>query len=353
MELSEAYPMTGGDGLHSYAKNSDFQRKAIDVAKQLISKAIAQGLDVGDFNSTKSLGIADLGCSVGPNTFTAVDNIIEAVKSKYESQIPEFHVFFNDHVSNDFNLLFTSLPQDKQYYAAGVPGSFYDHVFPDASLHIVHSSSSLHWLSGVPKEVTNNNSPAFNKGRITYANSGDEVIRAFKAQNRKDMDRFLHARALEVVPGGLVILVFPYNPDGTHPSRIPINMSFGLIGSALMDLAGKGIVGEDKVDSFNMPVYVMHRHEVEAAVERNGCFSVVSMEILPKVRENFSSNDSVVDEIVGRARSATEGIIKPHFGEDILDELFDVFRKKLAEDFVPSAKTVDQEHLFLALKRKP
>ena len=107
------------------------------------------------------------------------------------------------------------------------------------------------------------------------------------------------------------------------------------------------------MDSFNLPVYVMHQHEVEAAVERNGCFSIASLEILPPVTENFNANGSVVDEIVGRARSATEEIIKPHFGEDILDELFDVFRKKLAEVFNPSARPVDQGHLFVVLKRKP
>lgn len=218
----------------------------IDIAKEFISESIAENLEIGaSINSSKTFRIADLGCSVGPNTFKAVENIIEAVKSKYQSQslitsqIPEFHVFFNDHASNDFNSLFTALPQDKQYYAAGVPGSFHGRIFPESSLHFVHSSASLHWLSGVPKEVMNKNSPAWNKGRIHYPYSGDEVIQAYKAQHEKDMDKFLQARAVEVVHGGLMVVIVAFNPNGTHPSQCLLNLALDLAGSSLMELVRK------------------------------------------------------------------------------------------------------------------
>ena len=214
------------------------------MAKELVNEAIAEKLDIGALNSPRTFCIADLGCSVGPNTFSAVENIIEAVKPKYQrkslsSQIPEFQVSFNDHASNDFNMLFTSLPHDKQYYAAGVPGSFYGRLFPDASLHFVHSSTSLHWLSRVPKEVMKKDSVAWNKGQIHYANSGDEVIEAYKAQHEWDMEQFLRARAHEVVYGGLMVLIFPINPNGLHHSQSLGNLTFDLLGSSLMELARK------------------------------------------------------------------------------------------------------------------
>ncbi|PQQ15531.1 putative S-adenosylmethionine-dependent methyltransferase [Prunus yedoensis var. nudiflora] len=184
-EEAYAYPMTGGDGPNSYAKNSTLQRGAGDAAKELLNEAIAEKLDIDILSSSNTFHIADLGCSVGPNTFFAVENIIEAVKFKFQSQglnsqIPEFQVFFNDHTQNDFNMLFRSLPQNRQYYAAGVPGSFYGRLFPNASIHFFHSSYALQWLSRVPKEVVDKNSPAWNKGRIHYSNSTDEVVRALK-----------------------------------------------------------------------------------------------------------------------------------------------------------------------------
>ncbi|XP_048329769.1 loganic acid O-methyltransferase-like isoform X4 [Ziziphus jujuba] len=356
MEMSEAYPMNGGDGIHSYAKNSTLQREIIDVAKEVAKEAIIEKLDVGVLNSPKTFRIADLGCSVGPNTFAAVENIIEAVKSKYQSQglnskIPEFQVFFNDHVSNDFNLLFASLPQDKQYYAAGSPGSFYGRVFPEASLHIVHSSTSLHWLSGVPKEIVDKDSPAWNKGKVHYASSGDQVIQAYKAQYESDMEKFLQARAHEIVYGGLMLLILPFHPSGIHPSQSATNLSLDLIGYSLMDLAKKGRVNEEKVDSFNIPLYLTTPQEFEAVVESNGGFSIERMEILTR-SEFINGIDG--HQIATHWRAGMEGLIKKHFGEDIIDELFDLYAKKADEILIPAiVKSAEQQvSLFAVLKRK-
>ncbi|KAF3437765.1 hypothetical protein FNV43_RR20521 [Rhamnella rubrinervis] len=305
-----------------------------------MNEAIAEKLDIGALNSPKNFCIADLGCSVGPNTFAAVEIIIEAVKSKYDqsqslsSQIPQFQVFFNDHVSNDFNMLFTSLPQDKQYYAAGVPGSFYERLFPEASLHFVHSCSSLHWLSRVPEEVTNKNSPAWNKGRIHYANSRDEANRAYKAQRERDMDKFLQLRAQEVVHGGLMLVNFNFNLNGTHPSQCVSNLNLDLIGSSLMDLA---------------------RKEMEAAVERNEYFSIERMETLPSQRPGNDGNQSLDHQMAAHVRAGMEDTITQHFGEDIIDEFLDLYRKKIREISIPFiAKSAGGigEFLLLVLKRK-
>lgn len=182
--------------------------------------------------------------SIGPHTFAAVENIIEGVKFKYQSQslasqFPEFQVFFNDHISKDFSFQFTSLPRDSKYYAAGLPGSFHCQIFPESSLHIVHASSSIHWLSRVPKEVMNKYSPAWNGGRIHYSSSRDEVIQDYKAQYDKDTKRFLQARAHEVVYGGRMALIFPSIPNGNPHSKSIENICFHLLGSCLMDMAKK------------------------------------------------------------------------------------------------------------------
>ncbi|KAM0980153.1 hypothetical protein FF1_015911 [Malus domestica] len=332
---AEAYPMKGGDGPNSYAKNSAYQRGVVDAAQQLISRAIAENLDVEKLPSSNTFCIADLGCSIGPNTFIAVQNILEAVEIKYQGQglnshIPEFHVFFNDHTLNDFNTLFQSLPTRRRYYAAGVPGSFYVRVFPNASIHFFHSSCALQWLSRVPKEVVDRNSPAWNKGRIVYSNSTDEVLRAYEAQHAEDMECFLHARAQEIANGGLMVLIIPGRPNGTPHSLSSVNQAHQLLGSCLMDLAMKGVVQEEKVDSFNIPLYYMSPQELEAAVEKNGCFSTQRIENLPRVSAlDIVTKSSQV--FASHVRAATEGLVKQQFGENILDELYDLYRKRLEE----------------------
>ncbi|XP_048445409.1 paraxanthine methyltransferase 1-like [Pyrus x bretschneideri] len=132
----------GGDGPNSYAKNSNLQeclraisgepshaRKAADVITSgRLVPAIFANLDIENpqhSSISTAFRIAHLGCSVGPKTFIQVKNIVDAVAQKYQHttiQVPEFQVHFSDLVSNDFNYLFATLPRDKQYFAAGVPG---------------------------------------------------------------------------------------------------------------------------------------------------------------------------------------------------------------------------------------
>ncbi|CAA3022463.1 probable S-adenosylmethionine-dependent methyltransferase At5g38100 [Olea europaea subsp. europaea] len=223
---------------NSYTKNSSYQRGVIDAAKLHIQSAIAKKLQPENFATLDAFSIADLGCSVGPNTFFSVQNILEAVKLKYKihesnTRILEFQVFFNDHSMNDFNTLFKYLPPYREFCASGVPGSFYSRLLLRASLHFVHSSYSLHWLSQVPKEVTNRK---------------EEITKAYLSQHAMDMANFLSARAEEVVPGGLMTIVVP------------------------------GLIDEEKVDSFNIPAYCTRPQELEAVIQKNECFTIESIE---------------------------------------------------------------------------
>lgn len=148
----------------------------------------------------------------------------------------QFQVFFNDHVSNDFNTLFASLPLNRQYFAAGVSRSFYDQLFPSSSIHFAHSSYSLQWLSKVPEELLDEHSPAWNKGRIHYTGASDEVVNAYAAQFVKDMGIFLNARAQEIVQGGMMVLIIPGIPDEVHHSELPAGILFNFLGSSLADM---------------------------------------------------------------------------------------------------------------------
>ena len=85
------------------------KRGVLEAAKAIIEEEIATKLEI----STNSFFcIADFGCSTGSNSFPVMHTITEAIKQKYESpdlKTPEFYVWFNDIVSNDFNTLFSSL----------------------------------------------------------------------------------------------------------------------------------------------------------------------------------------------------------------------------------------------------
>ena len=121
---------------------------------------------VEDFCSTQNipittLSMADLGCSSGSNTLMIISNLIKQVEL-HTNKPTQYQIFFNDLPSNDFNAIFRSLPNCLQElknqvgddfgnncFFNGVSGSFYGRLFPNKSLHFVHSSYSVHWLSQV------------------------------------------------------------------------------------------------------------------------------------------------------------------------------------------------------------
>lgn len=343
---TKSFPMKGGNDQSSYVNNSSLQRKSVDLSKEIIEEAISKNLSI---ENPKTFRIADLGCSVGSNTLVAVRNIVEAADHKYKSQ-PEFQVFFNDHASNDFNTLFLSLPSERRYFAAGVPGSFYTRLFPQGSLHIVYSSTALHWLSQVPKDIVDINSSAWNKGRIHYSSASDEVFQAYSAQYVKDMETFLLARAHEIVCGGLLFILVPAIADKTLISQTSPGLLLDVLGSCLMELAKMDIVDEAKIDSFNMPSYLTSPKQVKDLVERTGCFTIERLEKL----ETLFPPASGAEIITNHMRAACEEIFEQHFGfsDEDLDKLFELYSKRLVDPLSIFTKSEDKSfQIFLVLKR--
>ncbi|WCJ33644.1 S-adenosyl-L-methionine-dependent methyltransferases superfamily protein [Euphorbia peplus] len=342
--MVESYPMTGGDGTHSYSNNSSFQREGISNSKSLIDEIIIEKLEI---SASKTFHIADLGCSVGPNAFLCVENIIQAVKLKYrDHEIPEFQVFFNDHTSNDFNTLFQSLPLERTYYATGVPGSFHERLFPENSIHFFHSSSALHWLSHVPKELLDTNSHAWNKGRIFYHNAPEQVIRAYVEQFAKDVEIFLNVRAKELVEGGIMVLILP---AGAHSAA----RAFDILGSCLMDMHNEGKVSGSVVDSFNLPIYFPTTKEMLEHIEQNGCFKIEKIEQFNVVYD-VDRTISIRNGWAMQVRVAVEGLVTKYFGNEIMDELFDRFSNKidqLLSQLKQAIPVEEKSFMFLALKR--
>ncbi|KAL8549565.1 hypothetical protein ACS0TY_008413 [Phlomoides rotata] len=99
-----------------------------------------------------------------------------------------------------------------------------------------------------------------------------------------------------------------------------------LIGSCLKDMANKGIVSEEKVDTFNFPLYFTIPQELKEIIERSHSFSIERMEILnnPGKRTLASAKARAT-----YLRATFEGLLINHFGSEAIDELFDRYTKKL------------------------
>ncbi|PON68107.1 SAM dependent carboxyl methyltransferase [Trema orientale] len=355
---SEFLSMNGGDGTYSYSKNSNHQMIAANTVKGKIDQEIVNNLDVKHLSSlSNTISIADLGCSTGPNTFIAMQNILEAIQLKYHCQCPnskplDFQIFFNDRPSNDFNTLFNSIPKDCGYFVAGVPGSFYSQLFPESSLHFVHTCHALHWLSKLPEELLNKDSPAWNKGNIYYLNAPREVYNAYASQFYEDIDDFLSVRAKEIVAGGMMVIIMAGSPNGvpSHSNFSSFGTTFDLMGSSLMEMAKEGLISEELVDSFNIPIYAASPEEMIGLVERNGYFSIERIEFVKSTLEGTVAEASVR---MKHSRAGMEGMLSKHFGSETIDEIFERLGKKLIEHSELLASRIKESgQLFLVLKRK-
>ncbi|XP_077251711.1 putative jasmonic acid carboxyl methyltransferase 1 [Tasmannia lanceolata] len=279
MEVQQVLHMNGGVGDTSYANTSTLQRTVITKVRPIVEEAI---LNLYCISFPKKLSIADLGWSSGPNTLLVLSNIIEAIGMKCRElnhPLPEFQMFFNDLSGNNFNTIFRYLLPDfyeelkeekgvdlGQCFMARVAGSFYARLFPSKSLHFVHSSYSLMFLSK-------------NKFNICLAKtSPHSIFKAYLEQFQRNFSLFLKFKSEEIIGGGRIVLTL-HGRRTSDPSSSECFSHLELMALALNGMVLQGVIEQEKVDSFNLPYYAPSIHELEDIVETEGSFSLDRFEV--------------------------------------------------------------------------
>ncbi|CAK9320685.1 unnamed protein product [Citrullus colocynthis] len=360
MEVSKILHMNSGVGDKSYAKNSLLQQKAISMAWPIIKEAIE---DFCNENIPTTLTMVDLGCSSGPNTLMIVSKLIEQFHKNLHNKPLQFQIFFNDLPANDFNAIFRSLPNFLEdlknqigtdfgnCFFNGVPGSFYGRLFPNKSLHFVHSSYTLHWLSQVPEGME-----IINKGNIFIdSTSPENVVEGFYSQFQKDFSLFLKCRGEEIVGGGRMVLTILGRTD-EYPTNKDFCYALALLNLAFKNMVAEGILKEEKVDRFNIPNFMPSPEEVKAEVLKEGSFILNELGV-SRIDWNFYNtefdglNVSVdsSSNIAKCIRSVIEPLLIPHFGEAIVEDLFYRYRKIVKDEM--SKKKMEFTNLTISLSK--
>nr|UMB49614.1 salicylic acid methyltransferase [Nepeta cataria] len=343
MEVAQVLHMNGGLGETSYASNSLVQREVISMTKPITEEAITQ-LVLYCSCSMKTLSgqlcIAELGCSSGPNTLLVAADLIKTVHQlsrKHGLELPEFQILLNDLPGNDFNSIFRTLLSQFQAqlnhqfgsmsppcYVYGVPGSFYARLFPANSLHFLHSSYSLMWLSKVPEGLE-----TWNKDNIYIGSkSPAKVIKAYYDQFQRDFKTFLGCRSKEVVGGGRMVLTILGRKSENAASK-ESGYIWELLALSLKELVMEGVIEEDKLHSFNIPQYTPSPAEVKEAVEEEGSFTISRLEA-SEIRW-AACGDGDGYSVARCMRSVAEPLVVEHFGESIVERLFDKYEDVLSD----------------------
>ncbi|KAI3712868.1 hypothetical protein L1987_71436 [Smallanthus sonchifolius] len=306
--------MNGGIGEASYASNSGLQRMGIMKTKGVIEQAVSD-LCRNNVNFPKTLVMADLGCSSGPNTLLVGSMVINAVTNtslEMGLKSPEVQINLNDLPTNDFNTIFIALQELQGNTTNG-------------KMRDVHHQPSCYFTE--LDEV--------NKGNIYLSSTSPEsVSRAYLEQFQKDFLGFLRCRSEELMAGGRMVLTLAGRTTD-DPRVEESNRLWGPFALALQDMVFEGLVEEEKFDSFNLPQFTPSPTEIMNLVKMEGSFTIDHLEIFDvnweawKIMKNDNdaskmkeADDGVGHGVAKAIRAGIESLVANHFGEAILDDVF-------------------------------
>ncbi|KAM0941601.1 putative benzoate O-methyltransferase [Dioscorea sansibarensis] len=264
----------------------------------------------------------------------------------------EITFLLNDLPGNDFNSIFRSMSlfekkvkeengdQVLPYFVAGVPGSFYGRLFPRNSLHFAHSSYCLMWLSQVPVGIEKGGINV-NKGNIYISRTSPPIVSVlYLEQFKRDFSSFLKFRSQELVKGGQMVLSF-LGRKSCDPSKAELCHFYDLVANALNSMVQEGLLEEEKVNTFNMPLYAASKEEVQQVIQSEGSFYIEQMQILESNWDPFDDSNDDDDQVFDNVKSGhnvakykravLEPLLVRHFGEQaFVDQVFARFSHNVA-----------------------
>ena len=147
--------------------------------------------------------IADYGSSQGLNSLAPMRLAVESVRRRSRADRP-IMIYHIDQPSNDFNSLFELLDQSPDrltlHDSRVFPCAIYENVLPPNSAHIGWSSYAAMWVRRIPALIP---------GHFAFQRSTGEVRAAWERQGADDWESFLSLRALELRPGGCLVISVP------------------------------------------------------------------------------------------------------------------------------------------------
>ncbi|KAE8685402.1 putative DNA gyrase subunit B [Hibiscus syriacus] len=297
----------------------------------------------------RSIGIADLGCSSGPNSLSIIKDMVQALEGtshKVSHPMPEFRVYLNDLPTNDFNSVFKSLPDfyrdikkdknqdDTAIFVGAYPGSFYGRLFPCSCLHFIYSSYSLHWLSKVPPALYDERGESINKGNVYISESSSPIVsQAYYNQFQEDFVLFLKLRSKELVTGGRMVLILLGRKGQDHVDR-GNSFLWEILSRSLAISVSRGEIERGKLDSYEVHFYAASRNEIEDEVRREGSFEMERLETFETERGG-GNGKSYGTKVAMTVRAILESLLRDHFGNGIdLDNLFNNYGKMVDKEMV-------------------
>ena len=310
---------TGMVGGGFYNRNSAPQMSAIDHVMPWLEDAIS-GVSFDDGAGT--LGLADFGCSEGRNSIAVMQRLIPLLRKRTGRHIQTIHC---DLPTNDFSSLFVGLrPDGRSVFGDGVSSfavgaSMYDGVVPPNCLHVATSFNAIGFLGRRPIDRLPGYILPNGPSRIRGVGNVSKAERtAFSEQASRDIASFLRARAVELVPGGKLLLqVF-----GAGDVKRCCDGIYDVLNDAVLEVLDHGMIDRAAYDAYYQPVYFRTLEELTEPVQLYSLpFRIdnqATYEAPVPFNEDFARSGNVevyAREYTNFHRAFTEGVLRISFAD--------------------------------------
>ncbi len=359
-------PLRSTEGMVDYDQHSAVQQGLVTrQAGRIAALVEAQGL------VEPELKIVDYGCGPGRSAIEAVRPAVTAYRARFpRSPIAVCHA---DQPGNDWNALF-ALAAGPTGYGSGqdgvrteaAVGSFYDQMVAPASVALATCFVASQWSSHAIRLLAPNT--------VWFADLEGDARAEMAAVARADWVRFLRCRALELRPGGsLLVSTLGAVPDAGEVNGVAVSGRgiYRAINLVAQDMANDGLLDRDVLDRFLFALWFMTAEEVREPIERDPflsqAFRIQELGVEP-APENPADifADAIADPVsyaalyTGYMRAFADSTLRTQLfepcaeGEADRDRLAKEFYNrfdKLYRDF-PARYACETWHLTVVLQRR-
>ena len=261
-----------------YDDHSEYQHETARTAAELIAESVAA---VRLPPVERAFVVADYGAATGRNSIESLRVAVAAVRARRPAQ--PVAVIHNDLPTNDWNELFanvaaagegTAEPEGPPVVPLASAISFFEPAAPAGSVHLGLSFSAAHWLRDRPDvDVT---------GGFYFCEATGEARAALAAQADADWTSFLASRAVDLAPGGrLIVQTVGSEPAADGSEAVTARRLLRAMSEVARDLVGAGALSAEAVERYLLPVYARTVEEALAPLGRPdspvaGLFDVVA-----------------------------------------------------------------------------
>ena len=236
------------DGAGFYNRHSVQQEEAAAAAGAMFRRAARAAVRPP---GTDPIVVADFGASQGRNSMHPISEALDALGDQDQPAV----VVHTDLPANDFSSLFATVASDPDSYRRpgvftyAVGRSFYEQLFPAATVVLGWSATAAVWLSARPCPLPDH--------LFSYAATGAERATWEEAASR-DWSMFLRHRAAELRPGGQLVVSLPVAGPGYLDWM-------HVIETGARDAVDDGVLSRPAFEAMVIPTYLSDVEDLAAA----------------------------------------------------------------------------------------